>query len=327
MYEHFDFIEVGTSDFRTLTQYVKESDISCPFGCALRNWDPNNVRGIAVEPVEHLLKRLPALPNVMKVNVALGSEDSNCICTSVHEDAGIEYPYSYAVWLARGTATVSSVRKTHPFLEQCLQNEGISSREVLVSTCVPVWTFETLAKRYRIASVDLLKLDCEGADLDILRSVVAYCDKYSCTFPRIIAFETNRLTSTPDVDKVLDSLCERGYRILSRGNDTVLKRVSKESWIHCCDFLYGTCTRGDSCFFDHDYTLPACGSPTVDTRMCCFGQQCSRGHGGTTPKCIVCGSIVKTNRCYCTRCWKYRMRMRYEINQRPHDEQSAYWNA
>ena len=32
MYEHFDFIEVGTSDFRTLTQYVKESDISCPFG-------------------------------------------------------------------------------------------------------------------------------------------------------------------------------------------------------------------------------------------------------------------------------------------------------
>ena len=72
MYEHFDFIEVGTSDFRTLTQYVEESNISCPLGCALRNWDPNSVRGIAVDPVEHLLKRLPDLPNVAKVNAAFG---------------------------------------------------------------------------------------------------------------------------------------------------------------------------------------------------------------------------------------------------------------
>ena len=30
-------------------------------GLALRNWDPDTVRGIAIDPVEHLLKKLPDL--------------------------------------------------------------------------------------------------------------------------------------------------------------------------------------------------------------------------------------------------------------------------
>ena len=126
-----------------------------PLGHALRNWDPNTVRGIAVDPVEHLLNRLPDLPAVTKVAVAMGAEDGESVCNRVQEDAGKRYPHSYAVWLARGTAIVGSKHVTHPHLKFWLEREGIHFDDVLVSSRVPVWTFGTLARHCNIASVDL----------------------------------------------------------------------------------------------------------------------------------------------------------------------------
>eukprot|EP00975_Prorocentrum_lima_P035295 7414182-Prorocentrum_lima.AAC.1 len=64
--QHYDFIEVGTSNFRTLTQYLAWTDTSCWMGLALRTWDREKVVGIAVEPVGHLLHQLPNLPGVHK---------------------------------------------------------------------------------------------------------------------------------------------------------------------------------------------------------------------------------------------------------------------
>ena len=127
MPKNLDFVEVGTADFRTLTQFVfdSEGDNACPLGHALRNWDPNTVRGIAVDPVGHLLNRLPDLPAVTKVAVALGADDGERVCNRVGEDAGKRYPHSYAVWLARGTATVGSKHVTHPHLKFWLEREGI----------------------------------------------------------------------------------------------------------------------------------------------------------------------------------------------------------
>eukprot|EP00969_Alexandrium_andersonii_P159241 7034957-Alexandrium_andersonii.AAC.1 len=42
-WQRYDFIEVGTSDFRTLPQFVHSSDASCPLGFALRTWDPEKI--------------------------------------------------------------------------------------------------------------------------------------------------------------------------------------------------------------------------------------------------------------------------------------------
>eukprot|EP00969_Alexandrium_andersonii_P013413 585774-Alexandrium_andersonii.AAC.1 len=49
-WQHYDFIEVGTSDFRTRTQYIHQSDTTCPLGLALHTWDPEKAVGLAVEP-------------------------------------------------------------------------------------------------------------------------------------------------------------------------------------------------------------------------------------------------------------------------------------
>ena len=71
----YDFVEIGTSDFRTLSQFLDGSDRTCSMGYALRSWNPYRARGLAVEPVRHLLDRLGALPSVEKANVAMGSRD------------------------------------------------------------------------------------------------------------------------------------------------------------------------------------------------------------------------------------------------------------
>ena len=54
-----DFIEIGTSDFQTLTQ-------SC---------SPNEM-GIAIEPIKYYLDRLPNKPNVIKINAAIVGDEN-----------------------------------------------------------------------------------------------------------------------------------------------------------------------------------------------------------------------------------------------------------
>ena len=68
-------MEVGTSDFRTLVQFLDDTDTTCPMGHALRTWNPDEAVGLVVEPVEHLLERLPNLAGVYKLRAAMGAVD------------------------------------------------------------------------------------------------------------------------------------------------------------------------------------------------------------------------------------------------------------
>ena len=171
-----------------------------------------------------------------------------------------------------------------------------------------------------MSSVDLLKLDCEGADLAIMHSLLAYCDKWPATFPRIVAFETNLLSSSGGVDEIVGGLCRRGYRVLRRGFDTILKRETNVPWVPCCKFYDGSCTNDNRCFFDH---VRKADASSLSTHVCCYGEQCSHGHGGVKPKCIVCGDRVGLRQIHCKSCWRRRLWVRDDLQ----DEQSAYWNA
>jgi hypothetical protein len=81
-------------------------------GYALRTWDVAEVRGLVVEPVKHLLIRLPNLPGVVKVDVALGSTDGSVVFNYVREDAAIRFPDSYAVYLAHIVENDRSISRT-----------------------------------------------------------------------------------------------------------------------------------------------------------------------------------------------------------------------
>ena len=76
-WRHFDFVEVGTSDWGTLTQFCAgkdRHDYVSWLGADIRTSisDPRWARGLAVEPVKAWLDALPKLPRVTKVEAAMG---------------------------------------------------------------------------------------------------------------------------------------------------------------------------------------------------------------------------------------------------------------
>eukprot|EP00747_Dinoflagellata_sp_TGD_P170711 gnl/TRDRNA2_/TRDRNA2_202972_c0_seq1.p1 gnl/TRDRNA2_/TRDRNA2_202972_c0~~gnl/TRDRNA2_/TRDRNA2_202972_c0_seq1.p1 ORF type:complete len:346 (+),score=13.33 gnl/TRDRNA2_/TRDRNA2_202972_c0_seq1:117-1154(+) len=298
----YDFVEIGTSDFRTLTQFLDGSDLSCPLGHALRSWAPSKAVGLAVDPVEHLLRRLPKLPGVQTVPVAIGSTDGYATLHCTREDASWRYPMAYSAWLGIGTGRI---RSPHPHLQQWLHTEGVPYDQVVEKRQVPVWSFRKLVMNYGVSSIDILKTDCEGSDCDVLQGVIEYCDEWPQTFPRIICFETNELSDERTVQWTIEQLQQRGYRVLSQGRDTTLKRSSAVPLI-CCDFLDGSCMLGEACFFDHPRDEQP-SSRSGHSPACCYGPHCIRGHGGVVPTCCVCGTLtVHTRCCWCDTCWEKR---------------------
>ena len=106
-WRRFDLVEVGTSDFRTLTQFLEGTDTPCPMDHALRTWNPAEAVGLAVDPVWHLLQRLPDLDGVQKVQkvqAAIGATDGWQKLHYVQEDALQRFPCAYSAWLARTLA-------------------------------------------------------------------------------------------------------------------------------------------------------------------------------------------------------------------------------
>ena len=56
---HYDFIEIGTSDFHTLIESATDKTI-----------------GLSIEPIKTYLDRLPNKENVFKVQAAVSDSDS-----------------------------------------------------------------------------------------------------------------------------------------------------------------------------------------------------------------------------------------------------------
>ena len=123
-WKHYNFVEVGTSNFRTLCQYVDGSDRTCTLGEFLPTLDKRKCRGIAVEPVAHLLRELPDFDGLRKVPVALGESDGTAKLHVVPEEHALlsyrEYQsaswenQSWALYLATGTSRTGE--EPHPEL-------------------------------------------------------------------------------------------------------------------------------------------------------------------------------------------------------------------
>jgi hypothetical protein len=67
--KHYDFVEIGTSDFDTLIQICDENTV-----------------GISVEPIKYYLDRLPNKSNVIKLQSALSTNDGECDVYYISDD-------------------------------------------------------------------------------------------------------------------------------------------------------------------------------------------------------------------------------------------------
>jgi hypothetical protein len=212
---NYDFIEIGTAYFGTLIETASDT-----------------TRGISVEPIKEYLDRLPNKPGVIKVNAAITDKKSSDTISIYYVPQQTIQEHHLGDWLAG----CNSVNKPHDFHLAYTENvvyyhlhpdEKIQGRnlveEGLVSCSeVPVLTFEELGKTYDIGDVEILKVDTEGHDPYILRSVFNYYKEKA--LPKNIQFECNRHSDKALVGEIIKELMDRGYSVTSTHNDCIANR-------------------------------------------------------------------------------------------------------
>ena len=171
---HFDFIEVGTSDWGTMLQFFAGEAgfrVASLLGSEVRTSlnDIRQVRGLAVEAVEELLDALPDLPRVTKVAAAMDENGGGT--TTLHLVPGKDidanlckhwavYPGSDGngvdvFWYAKSLA---SIGQPHPHLKAMLRD--VNRLDLLASRQVPS------AAQFRTAGISHAALNGATAVVD-----------------------------------------------------------------------------------------------------------------------------------------------------------------
>ena len=229
---HYDFVEVGTSTYSTITQYCAhdESNASCIGSEIWSNLeDLSWARGLAVDPLRENLNALPDLPCVQKVEAAMDEHSGQSNFYFVSQENIKKYMGDYTacfgqydswhvdvMWYA---GALGSLGKPHPNLEFMLG--AVGRLDLLENKIVPVHDRRSLCEEFQCRTADVVQLDCEGKDCAIMRSMLRhYDDDYD--LPRVVAFEANHLTPSAEVDATLKSLYARGYELRFQSNCNVM---------------------------------------------------------------------------------------------------------
>jgi FkbM family methyltransferase len=141
----FDYIEIGTSDFETMCQ------------------EHPNLVGLSIEPLDIYCNRLPAQENLIRVNCAISNFKGHGVVWYVHPD-DID-AYDLPQWL-KGCNSFNSI---HPSTKAELDKRELS--HLLRFKYVEVLTWKDLVARYDITQVNYLKIDTEGLDFDIIKTI------------------------------------------------------------------------------------------------------------------------------------------------------------
>lgn len=194
----YDFIEVGTADFDTLAQTTTGS-------------------GISVEPVKAYLDRLPSRPNLRKVHAAVGDRAGRSHVYFI-PDKMIAY-HGLPEWV-KGC---NSVGIKHPTVLKLLTDLKLP-HSLIRSVPVQVITVDRLFRTNAVSGVTHFKIDCEGMDTAVVKSLVAACDKRNGCWPERITFEANDLTPEQKVSEGISLLASRGYQITRSQNEILAER-------------------------------------------------------------------------------------------------------
>lgn len=187
-----DFLEIGTSDFDTEIEK-----------CALTS------RGVSIEPVQFYLDRLPNKQNVQKICCAISDSDGTANIYSLYDHVRVKY--NLPNWV-RGC---NRMNEPHPTVEKLLvQNNIVSDGNVWRIEEIPKLSFESLVKHIGLERLIYLKLDTEGHDCVIMKSLAHCIRNVICKKPLLICFETNILTNRIDQLEVIQTFTfEFGYKI------------------------------------------------------------------------------------------------------------------
>ena len=202
MGKHYDFIEIGTSDFDTL---IENAD--------------NNTIGLSIEPIKFYLDRLPDKENVTKVNVAISESSGFIDIYHIEEDKIIENNLPY--WV-RGC---NSVNKPHEYVVNKIGKDLYD--KIVTITRVIKMDWYSLIDMFKIEGVTHLKIDTEGHDHIILKSYLNQCNINPKLLADTIEFECNEISNKEAIDSILLKIGNI-YDIDKRENDIFLTKKKHE---------------------------------------------------------------------------------------------------
>jgi FkbM family methyltransferase len=162
--------------------------------------------GVLVEPMPHLFEKLRARyadsPRISLEQSAIGERDG---WMTLHylapESAGGQHPAWHDALASRDR-------------DLLLRNLGPSGGGDIREIRVPCLTFETLCRRHRLDSIDLILIDAEGADGDIVEAL-----NLDLFHPRLLIFEHAHLPAE-QAARCSSTLIAEGYEIHRFGLDT-----------------------------------------------------------------------------------------------------------
>jgi hypothetical protein len=196
---YLDYIEIGTSDFDTLVQKT-------------------DLKGISIDPMSIYLGKLPNKDNNIKLNVAISDFNGECDVYYISPE-DIE-KYNLPNWL-RGC---NSILQPHPSALQVLTNLGLTN--LYQHKKIEVLTWDTLIRTKNIIGVDYLKIDTEGHDSIIIKSIL---ESTTNLLPKKIKFETNILTPTDVISETINLLKDRGYTVVETTDENTVVELSEHS--------------------------------------------------------------------------------------------------
>ena len=196
---YHDFVEIGTSDFKTLIENSSDETI-----------------GISVEPIKFYLDKLPNKKKCKKINIGISDKSSNIDIYYVSEENIKKYNLP---WWARGC---NSVNKMHKGLVKILNDKNLDPTKLFSNMTIPTCTLYNLLEENNVNGIYYLKIDTEGHDTIILNKYLKDI-KYNHMLPYKLKFESNGLTNILDIYDTINSLKKIGYKQIMTDHDTIME--------------------------------------------------------------------------------------------------------
>jgi FkbM family methyltransferase len=203
---HYDFVEIGTSDFDTLIQNCSDT-----------------TKGISIEPIGYYINRLPDKDNVTKVQAAMSDVEGSIDVYYIEDSKILE---NNLPWWVRGS---NSVNRPHPFTIKCI-GEDVYNKLVTIDK-VPTITWDRLVNDYNVKSIDYLKIDTEGYDHIILNAYLDICKENKNLLANKIKFECHKeVSNLIETEKLIKRF--EGYHIQRLETDILLTKNKIPRIIH-----------------------------------------------------------------------------------------------
>ena len=214
--KHFDFIEIGTCDFKTEIQNCGEDSV-----------------GLSVDPLKLYLDRLPDKKNVKKINCAISNQHGEMDIYYV--PPAIIKKYKLPTWL-KGCSCVGRIHpsisgetkdSTHvvaTIVKKHLLKNNLKPHDIIERQKTKIITPQTLIEQNGVKSIGFLKTDTEGFDIKIIRAFLNLFKTRPELIPEKIEFESNDMYSDQEVLDLIKEIEKLNFEVLETGHSTTLKR-------------------------------------------------------------------------------------------------------